>query len=67
MPGRHGVKNTLAVGDSRIHGGDWRNQIRHDNRAAIQFTGIRNNRFQHLAIAKMNMPVVWAANFHNLR
>ena len=66
VAGRHGIKNALAIGDRRINRGDRRHQVWHDNRAAINFTGIRHDGFQHIAIAKMDMPVVWAADFQNL-
>ena len=66
MPGRHGVHNALAVSDSRRDGGDRRHQIRHHDRPAIKLTGIRHDGFQHIVIAQMDMPVVWAADFQYL-
>ncbi|MNB88513.1 hypothetical protein D3C75_355290 [compost metagenome] len=66
VTGRHCIKNALAVGNRRLNRGDGRHQIWHHNRAAINFAGIRHNGIQHIAIAKMDMPVVWAADFQNL-
>ncbi|SAJ25328.1 Uncharacterised protein [Enterobacter cloacae] len=66
VSGRNGVKDTLAIGNRGLDGSDWRNQVRHNNRTAINFAGIRHDGFQHVAITKMDMPVVWAADFENL-
>ncbi|MNR38636.1 hypothetical protein D3C85_1567560 [compost metagenome] len=63
---RNSVEDALAIGDRGINGGDWRNQVRHDNRAAIDFAGVGDNGFQHVTIAQMDMPVVRAADFQNL-
>ena len=66
MARRDGIQNALAIRHCGIDGGDWWHQVRHDNRAAINFAGIRHDGFEHIAIAQMDMPVVRAADFKNL-
>ncbi len=62
MSGGYSVQNALAVRNGRINGSDRRSEVWHNNRATISFTGIRHDSFQHVAIAKVKVPVVWAAD-----
>jgi hypothetical protein len=66
MPGRYGGEDAIAISNGGIDSGDWRYQVRHDNRAAIDFAGIRHDGVEHIAITQMDMPVVRTADFQNL-
>ena len=64
---RHRRQNPIAVGACGGHGRHGRNQVRHHDRPAKYLAGIGHHRFQHLIVTQVDMPVVWAADFQNLR
>ncbi len=62
-----GIANTPAIFRSCLGASHGRNEVRHDDRPRELSRGARRNAFQHLPVAKMDVPIVWSANGQRLR
>ena len=55
---RHRRHHAFAVGNAVLRGGDRRDEVRHQDRAAEILGRVRHHRLEHGAVAHMQVPVV---------